>query len=183
MTLLFISQLDLKALHIIFVITWFAGLFYMFRLFVYYAESEKLGKTESEILKKQYLIMMKRLWYIITWPSMILTSIFGFGMIIDMPQWLDNSFMHVKLGFVALLYLYQIWGQWVLNRIISGTVPYSSQQFRLLNEIPTIILIAVVFIIVKKDSLNWIWGVAGIMGVAIALILATRLYKSYRMKK
>jgi putative membrane protein len=164
-------------------VTWFAGLFYMFRLFVYYAETSNLTATESSILRKQYLIMMKRLWYIITWPSLVLASVFGFGMIVLNPAWLQQGFMHVKLFFVLILYVYQVWGQVILNRITRGTVPYSSQQFRLLNELPTLILIAVVFIIVKKDSLNWIWGVIGIMGIAVALMIAIRLYKHYRQNK
>lgn len=71
----------LKSLHLIFVITWFAGLFYIVRLFVYQIEADAKPSPEREILQKQYKIMTYRLWYIITWPSAVLASIFAFWML------------------------------------------------------------------------------------------------------
>ena len=68
----------IKALHLIFVITWFAGLFYIVRLFVYHAEAKQKEDVEQRILVKQYQLMQFRLWYIITWPSAILASFFAF---------------------------------------------------------------------------------------------------------
>ena len=172
--------LTLKALHIVFIVTWFAGLFYMFRLFVYYAEAEAKGTPAREILQDQFMIMMKRLWYIITWPSAILASIFGFAMLFVNPSFLKMGYMHLKLAFVLLLVIYQFYGEKLLRRLISGSSPLNSQRYRILNEVPTLILIAVVFLIVLKNSIDWIWGTVGILGVAIALTLAIKWYKSFR---
>nr|HRM11898.1 CopD family protein [Flavobacterium sp.] len=100
----------LKSLHLIFVTTWFAGLFYIVRLFVYQIEAAQKPSPEKEILQKQYKIMTYRLWYIITWPSAFLASIFAFWMLFftDLGRsWLQMPWMHVKLGFVFALYLYQ----------------------------------------------------------------------------
>ena len=93
----------IKSLHLIFVITWFAGLFYIVRLFVYQIEANQKPEAEKEILQKQYKIMTYRLWYIITWPSAVLAILFAFWLLLLMPSWLLMPWMHVKLGFVVLL--------------------------------------------------------------------------------
>ncbi len=97
------NYLYLKALHIIFIVTWFAGLFYIVRLFVYQVEA---AEKSNEELKSQLALMARRLWLGITWPSAIITLIFGTSLIISNPAWLKLPFMHIKLGFVFLLYLY-----------------------------------------------------------------------------
>ena len=98
----------IKSLHLIFVITWFAGLFYIVRLFVYQIEANEKPSPEKEILQKQYKIMTYRLWYIITWPSAFLAVFFALWLMIIMPAWLQMPWMQVKLGFVVLLIAYQI---------------------------------------------------------------------------
>lgn len=173
----------LKSLHIIFVVTWFAGLFYIFRLFVYHAEAQLKDEPERSILTNQYKIMEQRLWYIITWPSAVLTLIFGTLLLIELPSYLSQGFMHLKLSFVALLYIYQVYGEYVIRKLKKGVIPFNSMTFRLLNEVPTIILIAVVFLIVKRNTISWVWGTIGIFGISIALAIATKLYKQYRLKK
>ncbi len=173
----------LKSLHIIFVVTWFAGLFYIFRLFVYHAEAQTKDEPEKSILSKQYKIMESRLWYIITWPSAILTLIFGTLLLIQLPGYLSEAFMHLKLTFVGILYLYQVYGEYVIRKLKHDTIPFSSTTFRLLNEVPTIILIAVVFLIVKRNTISWIWGTVAILGLAMILAMATKLYKKYRLQK
>ncbi|MDG1517466.1 MAG: CopD family protein, partial [Flavobacteriales bacterium] len=95
-----------KSLHIIFIVTWFAGLFYMVRLFVYFTEAQDKEAIEKQILSNQYKIMMKRLWYIITWPSMILAIIFGAWMLVAQPILLKQGWMLAKLVFVLLLVAY-----------------------------------------------------------------------------
>ena len=100
--------LYIKALHIIFVITWFAGLFYIVRLFIYHTEANQLEPISKKILQNQYKIMEYRLWYIITWPSAVLASIFGFQMVWINPIYLEQPWMLVKLSFVFLLYLYHL---------------------------------------------------------------------------
>ena len=101
----------IKALHLIFVITWFAGLFYIVRLFVYHAEAKQKPQPEQDILIKQYQLMQYRLWYIITWPSAILASVFAYWMLFFTESgtfWLTQPWMHVKLAFVLLLYIYHL---------------------------------------------------------------------------
>ena len=98
------TYLYIKSLHIIFITTWFAGLFYIIRLFIYYKEADEKEEPAQTILKKQYALMSKRLWYIITWPSAVLATIFAVWMLILQPFWLEANWMIIKLGFVALLY-------------------------------------------------------------------------------
>ena len=105
----------IKSLHIIFVITWFAGLFYIPRLFIYYIDATKKTSTERNILTNQFSIMMNRLWYIITWPSSILALIFGFWLLILVPQWLYQNWMIAKLFFVLALVIYHLKTHFILK--------------------------------------------------------------------
>jgi protoporphyrinogen IX oxidase len=169
-----------KALHVIFVVTWFAGLFYIFRLFVYHREALNAASPKREILIDQFRIMERRLWLAITWPSAILTVSFGSAMVWLNPTLLVMPWMWVKLGFVWLLLMYQGLGQRIYKELQKGPPRWSSLTYRLLNEVPTIILIAVVFLVVLKDNVSWIWGVMGVLGVAVIITLATKLYKRIR---
>ena len=175
--------LYLKSLHIIFVVTWFAGLFYIVRLFIYHAEAEKKEEPAKEILQTQYKLMEKRLWYIITWPSAILASIFAFWMLIDNPIYLEMPWMHVKLSFVLALYFYHGKCHSMYKQLQRDEVKYSSLKLRIWNEVATIILFAVVFLVVLKNAINWIWGVVGIILVSVLLMMSVRLYKKIRAKK
>ncbi len=173
----------LKSLHLIFVITWFAGLFYIVRLFVYQIEANEKPAPEREILLSQYKIMTYRLWYIITWPSAILASFFAFWMIFftDLGQaWLTQPWMHVKLGFVFLLYLYHAKCQQIFNLHQKNIYKKTSNYMRLFNEGATIILFAVVFLVVLKNAVNWIYGVVGIFIFAITIMLGFKFYKRFR---
>lgn len=177
------TALVIKSLHIIFVVTWFAGLFYMFRLFVYHAEAGRKEEPARSILITQYSLMEKRLWYAITWPSCILTLIFGSWLLVLNPIFLTLPWMHIKLFFVVLLVVYQFYGQRVLKGIQQEPLKYTSMRMRLMNEIPTIILIAVVFLVVMKSEISWIWGTVGILGIAVVLTLAIQRYKKMREAK
>ena len=95
-----------KALHIIFVVSWFAGLFYMVRLFIYHVEAQAKSDIEKEILSNQFIIMEKKLWWIITTPAMVLTVIFGTWMVILRPGLLYAPWFQIKLVFVLLLVIY-----------------------------------------------------------------------------
>lgn len=172
-----------KSLHIIFVVTWFAGLFYMVRLFIYHTEAEKKEETARKILQDQYKLMEKRLWYIITWPSAILTSVFAFWMLYLRPVYLSESWMHIKLTFVLALYFYHGACHSIFKQLQRDIVKYTSLKLRIWNEIATIILFAIVFLVVLKNAINWIWGVIGIVLVSVLLMLSIRLYKKMRNKK
>ena len=133
----------LKSLHLIFVITWFAGLFYIVRLFVYQIESFYKPSPEKEILGKQLKLMSKRLWYIITWPSAILATIFAVWLLILQPYWLEQPWMHVKLLFVILLIIYHLKTHQYFKQLQNDEVKKTSSFMRIWNEGATFILFAV----------------------------------------
>ena len=133
--------LYIKSLHLIFIVTWFAGLFYIVRLFVYQIEAFEKPSPEKEIIGKQLKIMASRLWNIITWPSMI------------------------------------------FKQLQNGVVKYSSNYMRLFNEVPTIILFSIVFLVILKDGVNWIYGTIGIIIFAILLMMGYKIYKRIRENK
>lgn len=176
------SYLYLKALHVIFVITWFAGLFYIVRLFIYHTEALEKDEPEKSILSKQLSLMSNRLWLIITWPSAILTLILGTLLLISEPSWLKMPFMHIKLSFVVLLFIYHLACQKIYKLLQSGIVKYNSTQLRIFNEVATLILFAIVFLIVLKNQLSWIWGTLGLVSFAVILMVAIKLYKKFRKK-
>lgn len=172
----------IKSLHLIFVVTWFAGLFYIPRLFVYQIEAFHKPSPEKEILGKQLKLMAKRLWYIISWPSAILATIFAIWLLILRPVWLEFGWMHVKLGFVLLLFIYQIKTHQMFKQLQRDEVKYTSNFMRIWNEGATFILFAVVFLVILKSTINWIFGVVGIVVLGILLMLGFKLYKRIREK-
>tara|TARA_B110001450_G_scaffold49910_1_gene46524 strand:+ start:2007 stop:2582 length:576 start_codon:yes stop_codon:yes gene_type:complete len=174
--------LYVKALHIIFVITWFAGLFYIVRLFIYHVEAEKKEEPAKEILQTQYKLMSKRLWYIITWPSAILASIFAFWMLYKNPYYLEMSWMHIKLTFVLALYFYHFSCQKIYNQLQKNIIKYSALQLRIWNEVATIFLFAIIFLVTLQNAINWVWGVVGIILFGVLMMFAIKLYKKIREK-
>ena len=174
------DYLYLKALHIIFVITWFAGLFYIVRLFIYHTEALEKEEPDRSILSDQLVLMSKKLWYIITWPSAIITLILGTSLLLSQPEWLKMPFMHIKLGFVLLLILYHLGCHGIFRQLQKGKGKYTSTQLRVFNEAATLILFAIVFLIVLKNELSWIWGTMGLISFAIVLMIAIKLYKKIR---
>ena len=170
----------IKALHIIFVVSWFAGLFYMVRLFIYHIEAQEKTENEARILGDQFKIMEKKLWYVITTPAMVLTVIFGTWMLYEVQGFLKMPWMHVKLGCVFALYLYHWKCQIIFNELQKDEVKYSNNWMRLFNEGATIILFAVVFLVILKNAVNWIYGVIGIFLFSITIMLGFKFYKKIR---
>ena len=173
----------IKALHLIFVITWFAGLFYVPRLFIYHIEAFKKTKIETDILIPQFKLMTKRLWYIITWPSAILAILFAIWLLILMPSWLSQSWMHLKLSFVLLLIVYHLKTHHYFLKLQKDQNTCSSNYMRIWNEGASLLLFAIVFLIILKDTLHWIAGFLGIVGLTLVLLLGIRLYKTIRKDK
>ncbi len=172
----------IKALHLIFVITWFAGLFYIPRLFVYQIEAFHKPSPEKEILGKQLKLMAKRLWFIITWPSAILATFFAVWLIILIPSWLDQAWMHVKLAFVIVLYIYHYKTQLYYTQLQNDVVKKSSNFMRIWNEGATFILFAVVFLVILKSTINWVFGVIGILVLGVLIMLGFKIYRKIRSK-
>lgn len=172
----------IKALHLIFVVTWFAGLFYIPRLFIYHIEAMEKPSPEKEILSHQLKLMTKRLWKIITWPSAILSTIFAIWLLVLMPGYLKMPWMYVKLGFVLLLFLYHLKSHQMYRQLQRDEVNYTSRFMRIWNEGATLILFAVVFLVILKSTINWIFGVVGLIVLGILLMLGIRLYKRIQDK-
>lgn len=173
----------IKSLHLIFVITWFAGLFYIPRLFIYQIEASAKPEPEKTIIGNQLKIMTKRLWYIITWPSALLTTFFAVWLLFLMPGWLQQSWMLVKLAFVILLIAYHIKCHFIYKQLQQDKITWTSTQMRLWNEVSTLLLFAIVFLVIVRDAVNWIYGVIGIFVLAVLLMLGIRIYKRIRSKK
>lgn len=172
----------IKALHLIFIVTWFAGLFYIPRLFIYHIEATQKPSPDREILSNQLKLMTKRLWKIITWPSAILSTIFAIWLLVLQPIWLQEPWMHVKLAFVVLLFLYHMKSHQIYKQLQRDEVNYTSRFMRIWNEGATLILFAVVFLVILKSAFNWIFGVVGIIVLGILLMLGIRLYRRIQKK-
>ena len=177
----------LKALHIVFIVTWFAGLFYMPRLFIYNVEALEKPDGIRQALQEQFTIMMKRLWYGITWPSAILTLIFG-PLILFMGGWNvlvfeeEGRWLLIKLIFVVFLYVYHYSLHLILKQQVDGIFKYTSQQLRLWNEVATVFLIAIVMLVVVKQSISFVWGLVGLVLFIALLLSAIKIYKTLRSK-
>lgn len=177
----------LKALHIIFVVTWFAGIFYMPRLFIYNTEAVEKEAAARDALREQFGIMMKRLWFGITWPSAILTLIlgpvvmcyYGWHRLLLEPagQWLL-----IKLLFVVGLYVYFFFLHRIFKQQIAGIFRYTSQQLRVWNEVATILLVAIVMLATVKQGMSLVWGVLGLLLFIVVLMSAIKIYKAIRSK-
>jgi protoporphyrinogen IX oxidase len=173
-----------KALHIIFVITWFAGLFYMVRLFVYQTEASKRSEPDRSILLAAYKKHQRPLWYGITWPSLIGTVLFGtWTTIHNWEYYFTNLWFLIKLGLVVFLIAYQFHCHYVFKKLQKDEYSYTPFSLRLLNEFPTIILVAVVFLVVTKPVSNWIMFLVGLAIFSTIILGAIFLNKKMREKK
>jgi protoporphyrinogen IX oxidase len=174
-----------KAIHIIFVTSWFAGLFYLPRLLVYHTEANEKPELERTILQKEYMRMQKILFNAIMVPAMWLTLISGATMVYWV--WWDSftswGWLHLKLAFVGGLVSYHFVCRKLILELRIGKFRFTGFQLRLFNEIATIFLFAIVFLVVLKNSVDWIWGIVGLLTFAIVIMSAVRIVKSIREKK
>jgi putative membrane protein len=180
---LFLSPLLLKSLHLIFVVTWFAGLFYIVRLFIYHVEAQLKEEPAKNILSTQYKLMQKRLWYFITWPSMILTLIIAPALLYTKGLgFMMQPYMLMKLGFVTVLVFYHLGCHVIYRQLQKSIFKYSSIQLRIWNEVATLLLFIIVFLIVYK-SLDIYKGIIGFLVLAVLLMLGIKWYKKSRDRK
>lgn len=169
-----------KALHIIFVVSWFCGLFYLVRLFIYHTEAQEKDSETRRILGEQFSIMERRLWYGITWPACILSLLFGMAMIHDYLPLADNPWLTVKLLFVVLLFFYHLSLGNIYKKIKNNIFKYNSTQLRVWNEVATVLLVAIVFLVVLKDILHMGKALIGLFIFIGVLMFAIRAYKKLR---
>ncbi len=142
-----VTHLWLKAFHLIAMVAWFAGLFYIFRLFVYHVESREQPETVA-VLK----VMAEKLWRIIMRPAVIATWVFGLAMLVNQPALLEAPWLHAKLVLVAGLTGYHVWIGRVRARFEADDLFLTWKQCRMLNEVPTLFLIAIVLLAVLRPG-------------------------------
>ena len=171
-----------KALHVVGFVSWFAGLFYIPRLYIYDVEAEDRDPAARRVLQEQLRMMQRRLWYGITWPAMILTLIFGgtmVGLLLANGSAL-GVWLHIKLTLVAGLVVYHLLCGRIRKQLAAGTCRWSSQGLRVWNEIATLFLVAIVFIAVLKSGLSLLWAMVGLVLFAATLMVAIRIYRRVR---
>ncbi len=172
-----------KALHIIFVVAWYAGLFYVPRLFIYQVEAQDKNEPEKSAITEQLKLMTRRLWFIITWPAMLITILTALGMIAINPTYLQLPWMHVKLAFVVLLLGYHLSLHWLYKKLRRNEYPMGSNALRFYNELATVLLFAIVFTVVFKNTLSWAYGAGGLIALGLVLSVAIMLYKKARNRR
>jgi putative membrane protein len=168
-----------KALHMVGFVSWFAGLFYIVRLFIYHVESEARPEPERAVLRAQYTIMERRLWKAITVPAMVITFVFGgrLAMLYVKPFPEFPSWLAVKLGLLLLLFAYTLICGRIRKQLEAGTCKWTSGALRQWNEVATLLLVAIVMIAVFKTLFSALWGTLALVGFGIALAIAVRLMR------
>lgn len=171
-----------KSLHIIGFVSWFAALFYLPRLFIYHTEAFDRPEAERDLLTRQFALMENRLYSIIMTPAMVLTFIGGLSMLhLRGVTWLQyNPWMHWKLGLITGLVVYHFYSKTIIQRLGKGERVMTSTQFRLYNEVTTLFLVAIVLLAVYKNSLQFVYAFAGLVGLGLLLSLGVRFYKKIR---
>lgn len=171
-----------KSFHLIGIVVWFAGLFYLVRLFVYHAEAQQESEPAKTILSNQYQIMEKRLYNIITTPGMILTVLMAIGLITTEPEILKSSWLHIKFLFVGLLLIYHFWCGRIMKKLAENQSNWTGQQFRALNEAPTILLVLIVLLAIFKNNLPLDLTTWLIAALVILMVASIQLYAKKRKK-
>jgi len=169
-----------KAFHIIGIVVWFAGLFYLVRLFIYHVEANEQPEPARTILKNQYQIMEKRLYNIITTPGMVVTVVMAIGILTTEPEVLKQGWLHIKLLFVAGLIVYHFYCGRILKQLATEQCTWGSQQLRALNEAPTVFLVVIVLLAIFKDNLSTDITTWVISGMIIAMAATIHLYAKKR---
>ena len=173
----------IKALHVIFMVTWFAALFYMPRLLIYHVEASLKQEPDKSILSEQFKIMQRRLWNAIAWPSMAMTWGFGLWMLLLNLQLLSQPWFILKLVFVFLLSLYHLQTNNIFQQHQKNELKWSSFKLRLWNEVATVFLFAIIFLVVPKQNAGWVWAMLGLVLFIITIFSAVAIYKANREKK
>jgi putative membrane protein len=176
------AYLYVLAVHIIFVVSWMAGLFYSVRLFIYHTEANERPEHERLILQREFEKIEHKLWNIITTPAMVLTVLAGITMVFINPDLLKMPWLHVKLAFVGGLIAYHFICQRIMKQLKRGVFKLSSFKLRLWNEVATIFLVAIVFTVVLKSAVDWVYGLIGLIVFSMTIMAAVKWYKSYRQK-
>jgi putative membrane protein len=178
------SILLLKTLHIVGFTAWFAGLFYLVRIFVYHTEAFDKPLEAQKILRAQYEVMEQRVYKIICNPAMMITWAAGIAMIVKYGyEWFaDNRWLHIKLVLLVGLTIYHLSCKRLIARIKTGPTGWSSFGYRLYNEVPTLLLVSIATLAVYRDGVNLLTAAGSIIGLGAALFVITKAYKRLREK-
>ena len=176
------AYLWFKALHIIGVIVWFSGLFYLVRLFIYHEESRSMEDELKIAFNNQYTLMEKRLANIITTPGMILALSMAICMVIMQPSWLSEKWLQIKISFVLGLVIYHYVCYKIMNSLQNGTSTISAKNLRLLNELPTLLLFIIVLLVIFKNNFPTSIATWSVVGLIIFMIASIQLYAKIRKK-
>ena len=167
------SYLWFKTFHIIGVVVWFAGLFYLVRLFIYHVEAAEQEQPIRAAFEQQYGLMERRLANIITTPGMVVAVSCAVGLLVVNPSWLQQSWMHAKLLFVAFLLGYHWLCYRLMGQLQRGECNWSGRQLRALNELPTLLLVIVVLLVVFKQQFPT--GAATWLTVGLVVFMAASI--------
>ncbi len=170
----------IAALHVISMVSFFAGTFHVLRLFIHHKDAEKKFDPERAILIKQFSGMERFGWYAITWPSLVLMVLSGAWLLIKNPGLMTESWMYAKLGFSALLIVYHLINQRLFDRIRTNRLRWGGAGIRLWNLAAVAFLFALVFLVAMKGSLGTMWGLLGALFLGIAIALAVMMYRNKR---
>ena len=144
-----------KAMHLIGMVSWMAGLFYLVRIMVYHAEARARTASERDVLLKQYTFMEWKVYKVILQPAVVITWSFGVALLCLQPLWLQESWMHVKLAFLLLLTGYTHYCKGQIRKLEAGDPSLTHLHYRVLNEVPTLIMVAVIFLAVFKSRIHY----------------------------
>ena len=176
------AYLWFKSLHIIGVIVWFSGLFYLVRLFIYHEESRSMEDKLKIAFNNQYTLMEKRLANIITTPGMILALSMAICMVIMQPSWLSEKWLQIKISFVLGLVIYHYYCYKIMNSLQNGTSNISAKNLRLLNELPTLLLFIIVLLVIFKNNFPTSIATWSVVGLIIFMLASIQLYAKIRKK-
>jgi putative membrane protein len=174
------AYLWFKTLHIVGVVVWFAGLFYLVRLFIYHREAEALEAPLREAFEVQYGLMERRLANIITTPGMVVAVAMAGGLLLVQPMWLKQGWMHAKLAFVAALLAYHWFSYRIMGQLQRGECRWSGRQLRALNELPTLLLVLVVMLVVFKNQFPTGAATWFLVALVVAMAASIQFYARWR---
>jgi putative membrane protein len=169
-----VTFIVLRALHIIGIVCWFAGLFYLVRLFIYHVEAFDQTEPKRGILTAQFALMSRRLWYAITVPSMVLTAATGTWLLLGYHNLMQESWLHVKLVFLAILFGYHYDCGRIRKRLAAGERTHSSRQLRIYNEVATFLLVGIVFVAVSRNGGMALKAIASCAVLFVILVVFLR---------
>lgn len=182
------ALLYLKALHVVGFVSWFAGLFYWLRIFVYLAEAQRREEPARAILWEQFTKMERRVYAIIVRPAAAITLVGGVGMLvvqrIEAGEWfyLQQGWLQIKLALVAGLLAFQAFAKTYITAVEAGAREARPERLRMMNEVPTVFLLAIVLLATLRSGLDALTALGILAVFIVGLGLGIRYYRGYRAR-